>query len=132
MRGFKFFVSVFERAFRSDEAFRISRSNRAYNFFSNEYPNDISKDSEGNILMSGVRCAKSKVVRDFDGSERTTRVIPKSSPSYDYFACEYRQNTPTQDAFGNFILSDEIVKVKTRLKWEIISLFILCVDKYMF
>lgn len=114
MRGLKFFISVFQRAARSDESFRINRSNKAYNFFSNEYPNDISKDNEGNILMRGEAIMKS--LREDEGSSyrAAARIIRKASPSYDYFACEYRQNTPTQDAFGNFILNDEIVKVKTR------------------
>ncbi len=114
MRGFKFFVSVFQKAFRSDESFRISRSNKAYNFFSNEYPNDISKDNEGNILMRGAAISKALIEDEGSSYRAASRVIRKASPSYDYFACEYRQNTPTQDAFGNFILNDEIVKVKTR------------------
>jgi len=114
MRGFKFFVSVFEKALRSDDSFRINRSNKAFSFFSNEYPNDISKDNEGNILMRGAAIRKSLMDDDSTSYRAASRVIRKASASYDYFACEYRQNTPTQDAFGNFILNDEIVKVKTR------------------
>jgi hypothetical protein len=45
-----------------------------------------------------------------------SRLIRKSSNLYDYVQAEFRQNTPTVDYYGNFILPDYCIKTKTKIR----------------
>ena len=100
-------TSLFQRVLRKDETYRVSRSNRAFAFFKNECQNDITIDSNGDLIVRAERePVASRAFLD--------RIIDISSDSYTYFLNEYRQNSPVRDCFGNIILNDEIVMQRNK------------------
>ncbi len=113
MRRYNFFISVFEKAFKRGDSFTIYKSSKAYDFFSNECPKQFCKDLNGNFLVKNDNDVAKDTYEELSSSF-SSRKINVGSDSYSYFMSEYRQNSPTTDYYGNFILNDEIVKTKTR------------------
>ena len=112
MRRYNFFISVFEKAFKRGEVFTVNKSSKAYEFFSNEYPKEYCRDLNGNYIVKNTDEGKDTYKKVSDPFP--SRKVDLGSDSYSYFMSEYRQNSPTTDIFGNFLLNDEIVKTKTR------------------
>ena len=97
--------SIFARRFK-DETFIVDKASNVYAFFKTECPNEITKDQLGNLI---VRRERLQEIR-----RNISRIIDFGSDSYSYFKCEYRQNSPVQDSFGNIIINDEIATEMTR------------------
>ena len=92
------FTSIFKNLFKT-RTLKIEKSNPAYSFFSGEY-NSLTKDSNGNLLVLCDNHPESI-------TKQISSLVTISSDMYSYIKCEYRQNSPTIDFEGNYIINSE-------------------------
>ena len=108
MINFNIFTGVLGKILNGEKALKISKSENAYKFISNEYKNVFSKDSNENFIIPVDEQKEYKY-------EKSNPIITVGNECYNYFMCEYRKNAPVHDSLGNIILSDDFVKRKKKL-----------------
>lgn len=107
MKNFNYFKNILNKIFNGENAIIINKSHKAYSFISCEYQNCFSKSVNDNfIIPTGVKHSAK--------SSELDKIILKGTEGYSYFTCEYRKNALAHDSYGNIILNDNIVKIKTR------------------
>lgn len=102
-------LNIFKSLFqRKDSSYKVNKSSDLYNYLSSEYNHYYSKDIEGNILVyNNVTNLKLR-----DNYEYLNRVVSLSSPLYTYIEAEYRQNRPVIDFNGNYLLPNDMIKIR--------------------
>ena len=103
-----------------EDTFYISRANHSYAFFSTEYKS-LSKDSEGNILLSCLVKKETSIfnkiidsIKEHILKDDKSVGIAIGSEEYSYFLSEFNGHLP-EDINHNLIISeDEYPKIKTK------------------
>ena len=114
MKNFNYYLSVLRDTISKHNSIVIRKTSEAYTFFVNECPDLYSKDNNGNLLIYNT--ANKRTADVTAKMTPSLRIISRNFDLYPYFESEYRQNTPSRDNNGNYILPDEIVKIKTKKK----------------
>lgn len=96
-------TSIFKKHLSKEEILRVDKSSDAYSFFLTEYPKELTRDLDGDLI---IRREKENLI---ELKKYISRLAVVGSDAYSYFINEYRQNSPVFDAFGNIIVNDEII-----------------------
>jgi len=113
MKSLKIFESFLNRLRSNKTVYKIRPGSDIYKFVSTENPNYYFRDPSGGFIISD----NGYEVETFDRTSsilKSERKINQGSDIYQYIKCEYRQNSPTLDLNGNYLLNDEMILKKKR------------------